>query len=225
VTGRLRITLAAGGAVAGLLLGTIALRAAPFFKIRQVELIGVRYLAPGQVLLDGGLEPDQNLFDDLSAFEQGLRRIPGVVDARVERRFPAALRVVISERIPVAFAPGPEGLIALDANAEPLPYAAEGSDLDLPILAAPDSGLTGALAMLVSADRDLYDHVQMADWAPDGAVRFDLGGQVVLLDRAPTAEDVIKVAAVRRHLAASGIHHGELDGRYSGIVVIRGLEA
>ncbi len=74
----------AGGAVAlgGLVLMPRVLRPMAFFRVRQIELLGVRYVAPDDVLESLQLRPDQSVFDDLDVLERRASRVVGVVRAR-----------------------------------------------------------------------------------------------------------------------------------------------
>ena len=102
---RRRVLLAVAGGVVvlgGLFLTPQVLRRMAFFRVRQVELLGVRYLSPDEVLESLKLRPDHSLFDDLDVLEDRVSRVGGVVQARIKRVFPGTLRVDVSERIPVA---------------------------------------------------------------------------------------------------------------------------
>jgi cell division protein FtsQ len=216
------VAVAVVGAVLALvLLGPLALRGMGVFRVRRVEVVGSRYLAPEQLVARLGLKPDQNLFDDARAIERRAGQVPGVVSARVERRLPGTLRLVIVERAPVAFAPGPDGLVALDATGQSLPYDPAATGLDLPVVPRPDSVVLGTLARVRAADSTLYQEVQTAERGPDGAVIVSLGQRRVLLDGLPSLDVVRAVAAVRRHLAARGRRYAELDARFRGWVVVR----
>lgn len=197
----------------------------PFFKVRQVELLGVRYLAPGQVLAESGLAVDQNLFDDLDRIEARVQMIPGVVTARAERRFPGTLRLTVTERVPVALAPGPDGLVALDPHARPLPYDPSETGLDLPLVERPDSTLTAALAVVGATDPELFGRLDEAGPADGGGVVFSLEGRRLVLGADPSADDVQRIAAVWRHLEEERTAYTEMDGRFQGMVVVRGMRA
>lgn len=211
----------AGGVLALVLLGPVVLRRLGVFRVRRVELVGTRYLAPAQLVARLGLKPDQNLFDDARAIERRAEQVPGVVSARVERRLPGTLRIVVVERAPVAFAPGPHGLVALDAAGQSLPYDPAATGLDLPVVPRADSVVLGALARVRAADSTLYQEVETAEPGSHGAVIVNLGHQRVLLRGVPPLDVVRAVAAVRRHLAATGRRYAELDARFSGWVVVR----
>jgi len=211
----------AGAVLAAVLLGPLALRGLGAFRVRRIELVGTRYLAPERLVDRLGLKPDQNLFDDARVIERRAEQVPGVVSARVERRLPGTLRLVLVERAPVAFAPGPDGLVALDAEGETLPYDPAATALDVPVMPRADSVVLRALASVRAADSTLYQEVQTAERGPDGAVVLTLGRQRMLLRAGPPAAVVQAVAAVRRQLAATGRPYAELDARFSGWVVVR----
>ncbi len=216
----------AGGAVVlgGVMLTPSVLRRMAFFRVRQVELVGVRYLAPDDVLAALRLRPEQSLFDDLDVLEERASRVGGVVQARVKRVLPGTLRVDVSERIPMAFAPGPEGFVTLDALARPLPFDPSTSAVDLPIVARPDTLLVGALGVVRFASRDLYDAIDWVEEVRGGGVRLVLGDRRILLQAVPSVGDVDAVLAVRELLALNGNEYEELDARYGGWVVVRRSE-
>lgn len=217
------LVFAGAGALllAGAVAGPLALRQVSFFRVRRVELVGTRYLSPGQLVGQLGLRPDQNLFDDTGEIARRAEQVSGVVSARVERRLPGTLRIVVEERVPLAFAPAPNGLAALDAEGRALPYDPAATGLELPLVPRPDSLVLGALARVRAVDSTLYQEVEAAQRGPAGSVMLDLGERRLVLPSRPTPEDVQAVAAVRRHLATSGRPYAELDARFAGWVVAR----
>jgi cell division septal protein FtsQ len=197
------------------------LRRVAFFHVRQREVIGVQYLVPDSLVAGLALRPDQNVFDDTRAIEQRAQALAGVVRARVQRVLPGGLRITVLEREPVAFTPGPGGLVVLDGDARPLPYNPAATGLDLPVIARVDTLLVRALSAVRLADATLFHQI-------DGATRLDRDGIAVQLDGArllwpgiPSAEDVRAAGAVRRHLASKGRRYAELDARYEGWIVVR----
>ena len=192
-----------------------------FFRVRQVELVGVRYLSPDLVLDAMRLDPRASVFGDTEGLRQRVESIGGVIAARIDRRLPATLRVVVSEQVPMAFVPGPQGLVALDAAAHPLPYDPTASELDLPIVVRADTALVRALATVRYADPDLYQEVESIRYADGGGVHLAVGSYAILMRNSPTAGEVDAVRVVRQHLAASQRAYGELDARFGGWVVVR----
>ena len=208
--------------VAGAIAGTpYVARRMSFFRVRRVELVGVRYLAQDSVLAALRLRPDQNVFDDTGALERRVEAMGAVVSARVERRLPATLRITVVERMPVAFALGPDRLVPLDGEGRPLPYDPAATALDLPMIRRPDPLLVRTLSMVRLTDSALFQDVDGARLGAKGSVTLELGSRRVLFPGVPTPEDVRAVGAVRRHLAASGRRYAELDARYNGWVVVR----
>lgn len=199
----------------------LVLRHVEFFQVRQVELVGVRYLAPEQVLEAVRLGPDRNLFDDNGPVVQRAAAIPGVVRARVVRRLPATLRIEITERVPVAFVPNSEGLVALDRNGRALPYDPAASGLDLPVVPRVDSLLVGALSVVRMADSSLFQEIDAARRGRGETVILELEQRRVLLQAIPNTDDIRAVGAVRRHLVASGRPFDELDARFAGWIIVR----
>lgn len=222
MTRRVRVIAAvAAGSVAVFVALSLGLRHVAFFRVRQVELIGVRYHSPKDVLARAALRTDQNLFDDFDDVRERLLRVPGIVDARFERRTPATLRLRVTERVPVALVANPEGLIPLDASAKPLPYDPSRSGLDLPIVARADSVLTETLAALSAVDPQLYRAVDGVRQLGSGGVALLVGEGTVLFRGVPSLQAIESVSAVRRHLVAGGQTFTELDARFSGLVVVR----
>jgi cell division protein FtsQ len=206
---------------AALAAGPLVLRHLSFFRVRRVELVGTRYLSPGQLVRELGLRSDQNLFDDTGEIGRRAERVAGVVSARVERRLPGTLRVVVVERVPLAFVPAATGLVALDADGRTLPYDPAATGLELPLIPQPDSLVLGALARVRAADSTMYQEVESAQRGPAGSVMLELGQRRVVLRGEPAPEEVQAVAAVRRQLAATGRPYAELDARFAGWIVAR----
>jgi cell division protein FtsQ len=214
-----------GGAVLGLIaviwLAPVALAQVPFFRVRQVELIGVRYLSPETVLEALALEPDQNVFDDLDEVEQRVAGLAGVTAVRATRKVPGTIRVEIAERLPAALASGRNGMVVLDCDAHPLPYDPAASGLDLPVVERADTTLLAMLCAVREADSSLYQDIDGVRHAGNGTAVLDVGSRRVLLGGGPTNDDIRAVGAVVRHLAETGRPHDEIDARFQGWVVVR----
>jgi cell division septal protein FtsQ len=210
-----------GTVVLAYVLLPLGLRQIDFFRVRQVELVGVRYLAPERVLAGLGLPSDLNLFDPLGDLEQRAESVPGIVRATAARRLPATLRITVVEELPVAFARGGGGLIPLDGAGHPLPYDAAATGFDLPIVERPDSVLTRILTLVRRADATLFEQVDAARRGRDESVILEVGTRRVLLGSGAVEDDIRAVRAVRLHLTQQEIPFRELDARFEGWVVVR----
>jgi cell division protein FtsQ len=210
------VTLAWFGAP--LLLGRLA-----FFRVRQVELLGVRNLAPDVVIAALRLPDEASVFTDTRILADRLRGLPGVADARVMRRLPAALEVMVKEVEPAALvaSPGRGGLVVVDAAGRTLPFDPARAGLDLPIAASPDSGVVGVLALIQSLDPALFQSLTGARSVAHGDVLLEIGARRVLLGRDAGPEVIRAVVLVAQDLAAKGRPYVELDARFAGQVVVR----
>ena len=220
-----RAYFAVGGLIALLLAGAFSpwlLRHVSFFRVRQVELVGVEHHSPNRLLDALSIESDRNLFASLADIEERAAALPGVVTAKAKRRMPGTLTIVVEERVPVAFVPTSTGLLALDAGARPLTYDPTETGLDLPIVQRADSTLARVLAIVRMADSTLYGYVDAARIGGEDAVILELGSTEVILRREPTFQEIRAIELVRRHLTATGRLYDELDVRFEGRVIVRG---
>jgi cell division protein FtsQ len=113
----LRLTAAA---LALVLLGELAgaLLWSPRFRLRRVELSGLRMLDSRQVILRADLKPGITLGRlSTGAIRDRLQAIPAVESASAARRWPEGLAIVVHERIPAAFIRRGKGIIFLDRGA------------------------------------------------------------------------------------------------------------
>ncbi len=192
-----------------------------FFEIRQVEIFGVQHLAPDQILDAAGLEEVGNLFRDLRSAEERIASIPGVVSVELERRLPGTLRILIEERPAVAFAVATGTLVALDADARPLPYDPTVSDLDLPVVKDADRRLTVVLDAVRKVDVSFFDVIEHAELDDAGGVVLTAGNRRFYLPLFPARETTVSLATVRQRFIDSEDEFAELDARFEGMVVKR----
>ena len=191
-----------------------------FFRIRRVEIAGLRYLAPAKVIAALGLDSRASVFDDLGAATLRLRALPGVASAALSRRLPGTLEIVLAEAVPVALAPGNGGMVVLDSSGRVLPFDPAASAPDLPVAASADSSVARVLTRVQTHDPALFARVRTA-WRVRDDVLLDVDGRRLWFSPAVTAEDIRAVMAVAQDLARQGRNYQELDGRYAGQVIVR----
>lgn len=223
-----RVLLWAGAAIAVVLLwmmAPLALRRVAFFRVRQVELVGIRYLDADQVLAALQLSPRASVFDDTNVLADRLRALDGVADVAVTRRPPGSLKVVLRETEPVALVANARGaLTVVDADARPLPF--ELVSLDLPVVQTgeqSDSGVVAVLARIQAVDPALFQTIDAARLTEGRSsdVVLELGRHRVLLASDAGPEVIQSVVLVARDLAAKARPYAELDARYAGQIVVR----
>lgn len=213
-----------GVALAGLLLWFGApkvLRKLDFFRVRRVELVGVRYLAP-EAITDQLRIPDRlSLFDDFGPLER--RAASGVAGAEhieLVRRFPGTLRIVVDEMAPVALLPRNGKLAMIDSAGRVLPFDPAIGAPDLPIADAASAPVAGLLGRVRDADPALFARIQSVRGGPS-AVELDLGGQTLLFRPEATVEVIRTVMLVAQDCARTKRPWRELDGRFAGMVIVR----
>ena len=197
------------------------LRRLDFFRVRRVELIGLRSLTPADVLKAAAIPGKINLFDDLGPIEHRARQIPGVAEVTLSRRFPGTLRLEVQEVEPVALVPGRGDLVPIDASGKVLPFSPIAAAPDLPVASHADSLIGELLGRVRAADPGLFGQVTSADRS---------GGDVVLLVAGKrywfrpdaSVETIRAITAVAQDLARRGRAYHELDGRFAGQVIVRG---
>src|SRR3989442_839312 len=211
----------------------LGLRRLRFFRVRQVEIVGIRHLDADQVLAALRLPERASVFDDTKVLADRLRGLDGVADASVNRRPPGSLQVIVREIEPVALVMSGRGALQpVDADGRELPFDLAG--LDLPIVraggaggagdaGAGDSGVVGLLARVQAVDPALFQTIDAARRmeAQRGDVLLELGAHRVLLNRDAGPEVIEAVVLVARDLAAKARPYAELDARFAGQVVVR----
>jgi len=154
------------------------------FHVQRVEVRGARFLDEGTVIRLLDLRERTSIWEDPGPRAEQVAAHPVVRDARVGRRFPAGLVVVVDERQPVALAPTPT-LEPVDGQGYRLPIDPSRYRLDLPVLAvarhpAPRARLVPSesrallreLERLNGADTAFAQRVSEIGWASPGVLRI-----------------------------------------------------
>lgn len=198
----------------------VGLRRLDFFRVRRVELQGVRQLTPRTVTDALKLPPRSSVFDDLEPYGRRVRALPGVIAADVHRRLPGTLVVEVTEAEAVALAIRGGRLVPMSRDGKVLPFDPAHSAPDLPVVARPDSLVAKLLGRVRNVDPALFARVVTAARVR-GDVVLDLGGWRLWLRPDASAEVMRAVMAVERDLGRKGRGWAELDGRFAGQVVVR----
>lgn len=123
--------------------GPQTLRDMETFKVRQVEVVGTRFLEPYAVVRAAGLDVESSVFDDADAWVSGVRTLTLVDEVRIGRVFPGKLRLEVREVEPVVLVS--DGVLRpVSASGRLLDLEPAGVALDLPIMTGADVG-DGAL--------------------------------------------------------------------------------
>ncbi|HEY4101880.1 MAG TPA: FtsQ-type POTRA domain-containing protein [Gemmatimonadales bacterium] len=196
-----------------------AIRRLRFFQVRSVEVVGARYLDPVDVARRLGVRHTTSMFDPLAPMERAATAIPGVIRARVTRRFPGTLRVTVDESSPVALVTQGDHLALMDARGRVLPFDPVRLPASLPI-ADRDSLTAALLDRLRRADPDGYDAAESAR-RDHGDVVVQQGARTVRY-RPGADDDMLRaVIGVRSYLTQHGLAWREIDARYQSRIFVR----
>lgn len=199
------------------------IRRLSFFSVKRVELVGARYLTPGDMARALAIPKGTSIFDGTSLLERRAAQVAGVVDARVSRRLPGTIRVTVHEAEPVALAEKSGRLVLVDQMGRALPFDPTRPAEDLP-LADADSAVAGLLARMRESEPSLFAKVERGARVKRD-VALDLA-QGRLWFRAGAGSDEIRhLVLVSDYLARKGRTWRELDARYASRIVVRGAGA
>src|SRR6185436_9795826 len=134
----------------------LAMRHMEFFRLRRVEITGVRYLDAAELLASLQVDTTMSVWDPTRPLAQRAEQRAGVLRARVRRRLPGTLVVEITERVPIALVPTAEGFRAYDDRGMILPYDPTRAVVDAPVLASRDTTLLRLLALIRAHLPSLY---------------------------------------------------------------------
>ena len=199
------------------------LRGLEFFRVRRVEITGLQYLEPSKVLAALRLSPKASVFDDPALLARRVLALPGITSAEIGRHVPGTLLIEVNEAVPVALAPRGDALTMVDAGGRVLPFDPIASAPDLP-LAVADGVVARVLDLVRDSDLDLFGRIDAA-WRVGPDVVLEVDGRRLWFGARASAEDIRAVMAVAQALARQGRAYQELDGRFAGQVIVRGVRA
>jgi cell division protein FtsQ len=201
--------------------GRANLRKLAYFHVRNLEIRGVKYLQPDDVVARLRVDTLRSIIDDVTPLEARLRSLPQVANVDISRRFPGTLIVTIQENLPVALVPTGDGLQPYDSSGRALPIDPSRATLDLPILTTPDRAALRLIGELRAADPAMFNRI--SEVAPvDGDLVFTLNSSLRVRTSAGVAPQRFRdIFPVESDLASRNERAAELDIRYRDQVVAR----
>jgi cell division protein FtsQ len=219
----------AGGAVL-----VVALMASPFwgprllatldfFRVRKVEVLGLRYTPPAEVLARLRVDTTHSVWEPLEPLGARVAAHPQIERAVVTRKLPGTLVVDVTERRPVALVSVGPVLRAVDERGVVLPLDPSRTPVDAPIVtAAPRE--TGVYHLLGAMQREapkLYARVSAIRSPGNGELLVQLAGLPVRTMTTVTLARLGDIEPVERDLARRQLRAAELDLRYKDQVIAR----
>jgi cell division protein FtsQ len=203
--------------------GPANLRKLSYFHVRKLEIRGVRYLPPDDVVARLRVDTLRSIIDDVSPLEARLRSLPQVAEVHISRRYPGTLVVTIQENLPVALVPRGDGLQPYDSLGRPLPIDPSRSDLDLPVLTTPDRSALRLIGELRAVDPKMFARIsEVAPVGGGGDLVFTLNSSLRVRASSGVAPQRFRdIFPVESDLASRNERAAELDIRYRDQVVAR----
>ena len=103
------------------------------FRVTEVEIQGLHYVARSDVLETMGLGPETSVWGDLDSWADALRAHPLIRTVRIERKIPNGLLISLGERVPVALVSTPT-VEPVDREGIRLPLDPAEHRFDLPLV-------------------------------------------------------------------------------------------
>jgi cell division septal protein FtsQ len=212
-----------------------AARSMAFFRVRSVEIRGVRYLQPNEILARLKVDTLMSIWDDLEPLRERVRHHPQITDVTITRRIPGTLVVTVEENQPVALIQTRSGLLPYDSVGRQLPIDPSRVNLDLPIVATNDPvllklvgairyGAPNVFSRLEEVKRTGRDEILLTLSRRPLAPGDSAKSQGMLRVRVPidlSAERLTDIFPVENDLARRQAHVDELDLRYRDQVIAR----
>lgn len=201
--------------------GRALLQQMDFFRVRRVEIEGARYASPDEIVSRLRVDTTASIWDDVSPLEARVKEHPQVRDARIRRKLPGTLVVVVTENPPVALVGTTRGLVVTDAAGQSLPVDPTTIDVDLPVLVRPDTLLLRLLGAVREADPALFSRVSEAGRTARGEIVLVLPEHRILAMPDLTVQRLTDVLPVELDLARRALKVAELDLRFRDQVIAR----
>jgi cell division protein FtsQ len=231
-----RLLLAAGAiatAAAAVFAAPRVLPAVPGFEVRRVEVAGAELLDPRDVLRSAGIQRGQSVWEDAERWEAALERHGVIESARVTRRLPGTLRVVVEEKRPVAYLAA-DVLVPVTASGEPLPVDPMYAAPDLPLVRPSEEGGEVPATVLAEAKRlarmdphFLAEVSEIRPWSADGRVLLLRHRRAdIVTPGGMSADRLVELRAVLADLDGRGGREdaggvARLDLRFADQIVVR----
>jgi cell division protein FtsQ len=215
--------LAAGAALLMLspLWAPLLLRNMAFFRVRHVEVVGLRYIQARDILDRLRVDTLASVWDPTGPLEARVRGHPIVRDVVVERKLPGTLVVRLTEHAPIALVATTNGFRVYDERGVALPINPATADFDAPILPVADTGLFRLLGAARSRAPALFNRVSEARREGRDEFLFVWNSTAVRTLSDVTLERLNDLELVEQDLARRHLRATELDLRFRDQVIAR----
>jgi cell division protein FtsQ len=203
--------------------GPRALAQLAFFRVRKVEILGLRYTDPTELLARLHVDTSRSVWDPLPPIAARAAAHPGVATAVVTRRLPGTIVVNVTERRPVALVSSGTALRAVDERGVLLPIDPSRTPVDAPVVsAAPrDVAVYHLLGAMQREAPRLYSRLSSIRTIGGGEMLLQVADLTVRTMTSVTLARLSDIDPVERDLARRQLRAAELDLRYRDQVIAR----
>ena len=197
------------------------LRRIGYFHVRRIEIVGARYVAPGDILGRLRVDTTASIWDSPAPLIRRLAGDPEIEHADIHRRFPGTLIVDITERAPVALVPAIGGFRVYDAHGVSLPIDPARVAVDAPVVMQRDTAVLRLLGEMRHRMPTMYSRVSAVRRAGDGELVFQFAAQLVRAMQDVTLDRLADIEPVEADLRRKQLRVSEIDLRYRDQVIAR----
>jgi cell division protein FtsQ len=197
----------------------LILRRSAFFRVRRVEVLGARYVAPSDILAKLHVDTSVSVWNPTAPLAQRVASHPGIQRAVVRRKLPGTIVVEVVERAPVALVPTSSGMKAYDERGRLLPI--DPARVDAPVLSQRDTAVLRLLGGLRSKMPSFYNRVSSARPTGRRELLLELKNIPVRVSLDMSLDRLAELEAVEADLTRRQLRAGEIDLRYRDQVIAR----
>jgi cell division protein FtsQ len=192
-----------------------------FFRVRRVEIVGARYLAPSDILARLHVDTLVSVWDPTAPLAARVAAHPEIQSAVVSRKLPGTLVVTVTERAPVALVPANGGFRVYDDRGVQLPIDPTRVTVDAPVLAQRDLPLLRLLGAIRLGMPGLYKQVNAVRRTGTSELLLELASEPVRVMQDVSLDRLSDIAPVEADLRKRQLRVTELDLRYRDQVIAR----
>jgi len=201
--------------------GPLLMRRMDYFRVRRVEIVGARYVAPSDILTRLHVDTSASVWDPTSALAARVASHPEIQHVAVHRKLPGTLVVEVTERVPVALISAPGGMRVYDERGVALPIDPAKVDVDVPVLAERNVVLLRLLSRMKRTMPGFYARVSEVRRVGRDEILLDLDKVNVRAMQDVSLDRLAEIAPVEEDLARKQLRVAEIDIRYRDQVIAR----
>lgn len=215
------VGIAAFLVVAGPLWAPLLMRRMAFFHVRRIEILGTRYVAPGEILARLHVDTMASVWDPTAPLAARVAAHTEIQHVDIERKLPGTLVVRVTERVPVALLPARNGFRVLDERGTDLPIDPARVSIDAPVVMQRDTSVLKLLAAMRAGMPALYERLSAVRGVGSDQLLLELATEPVRTMRDVTLQRLADIAPVETDLAKRQLRVAEIDLRYRDQVIAR----